>query len=290
MNGDAIPQAQAYYTAGNFRQCREVAVQGLAQRPDDVQLLRLAGRAALELDLDEAVTYLTKVTELAPDDADDWHSLGTALVNEGRTSEAAEAFRRAVDRDADNTGALVDLGHALYILGQEDEATALLSQAAEREPGNLATLRGLTEIYLETGKLPLALVTARKIVRWQPDDVLATLDIADLSLALGNLDDAVEAYSRLRELDTEPHHEVYAYHGTIQAEMQREQWRRALDLAVDATRVARDDLTTQLLAYIIVEVFGASEHPPTVTRAELDAALVAEHAEHRRLHSHALMP
>jgi hypothetical protein len=115
------------------------------------------------------------------------------------------------------------------------------------------------------------------------------LDIAELSMTLGNLDDAVDAYGRLRQLDTEPLHEVYAYHGTIQAEMQREEWRRALNLTVDATRVARDDLTTQLLAFIIVQVFGASGHP-TLTRAELDAALIAKHAEHRRLHSQALVP
>ncbi|HZO28593.1 MAG TPA: tetratricopeptide repeat protein [Chloroflexota bacterium] len=175
------------------------------------------------------------------------------------------------------------------MLGQESEAISLLVRAAEREPGNIATLRGLVEMYLETDRLPLALVTARKIVHWQPDDVLATVDIADLSLTLGNLNDAVDAYNRLRQIDTEPLHEVYAYHGTIQTEMQREQWRRALDLAVDATRVARDDLTTQLLAFIIVKVFGSSGHP-TLTRAELDAALIAEHAEHRRLHSQALVP
>jgi len=289
MNGDAVPQAQAYYTAGNFRQCRQVALQGLTERPDDVHLLRLAGSAALELDLDDAVTYLQRVADLAPEDADAWRGLGTALANEGRTQDAAAAFQRAVDLDPDDHAALVDLGHALYILGQESEAISLLVRAAEREPGNIATLRGLVEMYLETDRLPLALVTARKIVHWQPDDVLATVDIADLSLTLGNLNDAVDAYNRLRQIDTEPLHEVYAYHGTIQTEMQREQWRRALDLAVDATRVARDDLTTQLLAFIIVKVFGSSGHP-TLTRAELDAALIAEHAEHRRLHSQALVP
>jgi tetratricopeptide (TPR) repeat protein len=289
MNGDAAPQAQAYYTAGNFRQCHQVALQGLMERPDDVSLLRLAGGAALELDLDDAVTYLQRAAQLSPDDADAWRSLGIALANEGRTQEAVAAFQRAVDLNPDSHDALSDLGHALYIIGQEQEAIALLVRAAEREPGNISTLRGLTEMYLETDRLPLALVTARKIVHWQPDDVLATLDIADLSLTLGNLDDAVDAYRRLRQIDTEPLHEVYACHGTIQAEMQREQWRRALDLAVDATRVARDDLTTQLLAFIIVQVFGASGHP-TLTRAELDAALIAEHAEHRGLHSQALVP
>ena len=40
-------------------------------------------------------------------------------------------------------------------------------------------------------------------------------------------------------IDDDPEHEVYAYHGMIQAEMTRDRWRRALDLAIDATRVDR---------------------------------------------------
>jgi tetratricopeptide (TPR) repeat protein len=288
MSGDALLQAQAYYNAGNARRAWEVGLRGLAERPDDVGLLRLVGACSLDLDLDDAADYLRRAVELAPDDADAWHDLGVALVHEGETAEAAEAFRRVVTLRPDDATALVDLGHTLYALGRRDDAIDCLSRAAELERGNLSTLRSLVEMYREAGRAEAALAAAGQILARQPEDVRALVESADLNLALGNLDEAVSAYRRLRSVDNELHHAVYAYHGLIEAEMKREQWRRALDLAVDATRVDRDDLTTQLLAFVVARVFGESDRP-VPSRAGLDAALAAERAEHRRLHARALV-
>jgi tetratricopeptide (TPR) repeat protein len=141
-------------------------------------------------------------------------------------------------------------------------------------------------MYRRADRLQEALETATRIVELKPDDVLATMDVGDLNLALGNFDAAVAAYSRLRTID-ESEHEVYAYHGMIQAEMLRDRWRRVLDLSIDATRVDRFGLTTDLLAFAVSQVFGASDRPAP-TRAEIDASLAAELAEHRRLHTEEL--
>ena len=66
---------------------------------------------------------------------------------------------------------------------------------------------------------------------------------------MGRLDEASAAFQRLRSVDDDPSHEVYAFHGLIEVELRREDWRRALDLAVDATRVDRAGRTTDILAY-----------------------------------------
>lgn len=293
MTDDSFQQAQAYYTAGNFERCRELVLQGLSARPDDVELLKLAGKCSLELDLSDAAAYLQRVVNRSPDDVDAWHDLGNALVDEGQLPEAVQALREAARLRPTDAGVLIDLGHIQYVLGETDEAISSLSQAAQREPGNLAILRSLVDMYRRAGRAPEALDVAKHMVDLQPEDVLATMDLADLNLELGKYDDAVRAYHQLREIDrgiTEQDpvdHEVYAYHGMIQVEMQRERWRRALDLAVDATRVDRYGLTTDLLAFAVAQVFGSSDRP-VPTRAEIDAALAAEQAEHRRLHTEAL--
>jgi cytochrome c-type biogenesis protein CcmH/NrfG len=281
-------QAQAYFDAGDFPRCRELALRSLATQPDDVRFLRLAGRCSLELELDDATDYLRQVVKLAPDDSTAWQDLGTALVDEGNMPEAAEAFRQVIRLRPDDVTALVNLGHTVHAMGQTDEAISYLSQATQREPGNLTALRGLGEMNRQAGRLPAALDSAMQIVRGQPDDVLATLDIADLNLALGNWDEAVAAFSRLRSIDAESGHEVYAYHGLIEVELQRQRWRRALDLAIDTTRVDRYDLTTQLLAFIVAQVFGESDRPAP-TRAEVDTALAEQRAQHRRFHTEALV-
>lgn len=284
---DPFQEAQAYFTAGNFRRCREVALHGLEEHPDDVNLLKLAAKSSLQLNLDDAATTFQKVVNLAPDDVEAWHELGDALVEQGELTQAAGAFREALRLRPGYVTALVDLGHTVYALGTKEEAIEHLSEAAHREPGNLTTLRSLVDMYRRTDRLEEALATAQQIVDLQPDDVLATMDVAELSLALNRLDDAVAAYGRLRHIDTEEEHEVYAYHGMIQVEMQRDRWRRVLDLAIDATRVDRYGVTTELLAFAVAQVFGSSERP-TPSRAEIDASLAAEQAEHRRLHTEAI--
>ena len=123
--------------------------------------------------------------------------------------------------------------------GRTDDAIAQFTQAVERDPGNVAARRALLDAYRLAGRNDDALKAAENLLQLQPDDVLTTIDAADLNLALGRSDAAVMEYQRLTAVDDEPEHEVYAYHGMIQAEIQRDQWRRALDLAIEATRVDR---------------------------------------------------
>lgn len=222
--------------------------------------------------------------------ADDVHALrelGDALVQEGKLPEAASALRQVLARQPDDVDARADLGHVLYSLGRTEEAIGLLSQTALRDPRNVSVLRSLVEMYRHSGELERALATAREIVHLEPDDVLATLEIAALSRSLGRLEDAAEAYARLRAVDPQPEHEVYALHGLIWVQMDRGEWRRALDHAIDATRIDRYALTTDLLAFIAARLFGSSERP-VPAHADIEAALGAEQAEHRRLHAEAL--
>ena len=283
LEGDVVEQAELSYRAGEFRQSREQALRGLETQPDSVQLLRLAGRSSVELDLDDGLTFLRKAVELAPNDAEAWRDLALALIGAGDTTEAAEALREVVRRRPSEIAARIDLAHLVYALGQSDEAIRLLLQVLEVETGNVAALRALVEMYRDGNDLPAALGAAEGITRQQPDDVVAKLDVAQLNLALGNFTVAAAEYAQLRTLDTEPQHLAYAYHGLIHVELQRSNWRRALDHAIDATRVDRDELTTQLLAFTAARLFGDS-HRETLTQAEVEAVLTAEHLEHRRQH------
>ena len=79
-------------------------------------------------------------------------------------------------------------------------------------------------MYRSTGKLEQALATARRVEEGHPDDVTAAVDVAELCLELGELDEAATAFGRLLELDDEPEHDVYAYHGMIEVEIFSQQW------------------------------------------------------------------
>jgi tetratricopeptide (TPR) repeat protein len=210
-------------------------------------------------------------------------------LDEGRLDEAADAFREALRLRGNDTGTLVDLGHTAYALGRSDEAIEHLRQAIRHDPNNLAAFRALVQVYRREGKLGQALEAAEEAARLDVEGIIARLDIAELALDLNRHDEAVAAFTRLRSVDDEPEHEVYLFHGMIEAELRRERWRRALDLAVDATRVDRLGRTTDVLNYIVAQVFGPDPERPTPSGDEVTSALAASRLEHRRLHEDALV-
>ena len=282
-----LEEARASYDAGDFQGARDRAVTGLAERPEDPALLSIAGLSGLELDDPDAIDYLQKATSVAPDDADAWRELGGALTLSGRLQEAGAAFRRATELRPSDTRVLVDLGHVVLGTGQVEEALPYFEQARVHEPGNTEALPALVEVYRRAGRLDDGLVAAKELSDARPDDVVAALDVADLALDLDRLDDAEAAFRRARGADDDPEHEVYLLHALIEIEIRRERWRSALDLAVDATRVDRLGRTTDVLAFVVAQVFGEPDRPAP-PREDVESALAASRAEHRRLHLEAL--
>ena len=243
-------EAQRAYEAGDVDRSRELAIRGLEQQPDDTGLLDLAGRSSLELGLGDAVDHFRRLVAVAPDD----------------------------------TAGLLNLAHALYAVGEADEAARLLARVAELDPENLDALRHLVDMHRRAGRDDAALDCARRAAARDPDDVLAALDVAELSLAGGAYDEARAAFDRVRTIDADEEHRPFAYHGMIEVEIRREQWRPALDVAIEATQEDRNPLTTALLAYIANQLFGGSGDRPAPTADEIDGALESERDAHRRLH------
>src|SRR3712207_6630814 len=93
--GRTLERARQHFDAMDYGQAHELALAGLEHAPDDVELLRVAGRAGVEIAAPGATEQLRRVTELRPDDAASWQQLGDALAADGRTEEAAAAFAKA---------------------------------------------------------------------------------------------------------------------------------------------------------------------------------------------------
>ena len=284
MNTVSREQALALYNDGDLEGALAQALELLKATPGNAALLHLAGKAAVELGRDDAVIQLEQAVAADPDNVDVLRDLADALLAEGRVEEAVLAVKRVVELQPGDAAALVDLAHAVHASGHIEAAIAYLEQTLEHDVGNIPALRGLVGMYRETGRLEEALAAGRKVISYRPEDVMTAIDVAELALALDRMGDAVEAFRWVRDVDDEPDHEVYAVHGMIEAEMRRERWRVALDLAVDATRVDRFGRTTDVLAYIVTQVFGAADRPAP-SRRDVDDALLASREEHRRLHA-----
>ena len=278
----------AFYRAGNFRRCVECADQALAANPDDAPCLVLRGMALIELDRpDEAAGVLRRAVGLMPDSENGWRHLGIALMTVGDLGGAAEAFRAVLCLRPEGLPVMIDLANILFMLGQVDEGVGLLERASRLNRGDLSILRNLAGMYISAGRPGPALETLRQILELQPEDVLACCDAAWLHLGLGRHEEAAAMFRTLRRVDTEPEreHELYALHGLAMTEIHRGNWRGALDLAIEATRLDRYEQTTMMLQFLNGKLFGTAG--VTVTQADLDARFEAEHAEHRRWHAEA---
>jgi tetratricopeptide (TPR) repeat protein len=277
-------QATERFASGDFEGAYALATELLQARPQDPELLRLAGRAGVELGRDDAVAQLEQAAAADPENPEVLRELGDALLSDGRLDEAKNAFEQAVEKRPDDVDALVDLAHVEHVSGDGAQAIQHLERVLELDFNNLGALRGLVGMYREAGRLDDALQSGRKVISYRPSDIETAIGVAEIALELDRLEEASEAFRWLRDVDDEPDHEVYAVHGMIESEVRRERWRVALDLAIDATRVDRFGRTTDILAYIVTQVFGAGDRPAP-DRREVDDALVASREEHRRLHT-----
>jgi Flp pilus assembly protein TadD len=282
---NALEQARSHFEAGRFGEARNAALECLRDTPEDVELLRVAGRAGVEVGAADSVEQLRKVAELQPDSAEAWHELGDALLADGRDDEAAEAFRKAVELDPEDELALTHLGHTEFAAGKGEGALTHLEQAAERGGSMSTAAISLVEMYKALGQHEEALTAARKILEAEPDDVAAMLDVAELSLVVGHLDEAVQAFERIRDMEDLPDHEVYALHGMILAELRRDAPDRALELAKEAGRVDEHGRTAGVLAHLEPSEAGEEDAGPPPSREEVESALQDSLREHRRLHA-----
>jgi tetratricopeptide (TPR) repeat protein len=233
---------------------------------------------------EDAVEALQRATSVAPDSADAWRHLGIALLTAGERTEALQAFQKALVLRPGDVPVLIDVGNLLFMLQRPQEALDTLEQARRLVPGDLTILRNLAEMYASLNRHEEALAKTQEILELRPDDVLAGCDAAWLCLHLDRLDEAAAVFRTLRRIDPAQEHEVYAIHGLVMTEIRRRDWRRAMDLVIEAVRLDRYDLTTSFLIYISSKLLGTSA-VAEIPLKELVARFDAEQSEHRRLHA-----
>jgi Flp pilus assembly protein TadD len=279
---DARRQARYRFDAAEYQESLEAARAGLDAAPDDVELLVLAGRAGVECDDEGAVEHLRRASELAPGEAHVWHHYGEALAADGRTDEADAAFRRTVELDPSDQVALSNLGHTALATGHSEEGLGFLERAADIAHAGSTAMISLVDMYRSFGQFEAALAQARTLAESLPDDPLATLDVAELSLHVGQFDEAMSAFSRLRDLDDIPGHEVYPLHGMIQVEIKRDDFTRARELAAQATTIEPHGLGSDLTAFLEAQTGGTTDGEAP-TAAEVQAALVESLTSYRKM-------
>jgi tetratricopeptide (TPR) repeat protein len=264
-------RAQEHLARGEFRASHAAALEGLSANPDDLDALRLAGRAGVEIGADDAVAQLQRAAELAPDQVESWRDLGDALAADGRTAEAEQAWKKLAELRPDDSIVLTSLGHAALAAGQTDEAAERLRAAADADARNLSASLSLVDVYRGMGQNDQALDLARRVWETDPEAVVSGLDVAELSVLTGALDAAAEVYERLLELDGDEH-EAFIRYAQLEIALKQERWALASGLASAAARLEQSSRAQRVLAYVADRALTFDR---SATSPDLGAALLA---------------
>jgi predicted membrane-bound spermidine synthase/Flp pilus assembly protein TadD len=138
---------------------------------------------------------------ILPDNDAVYNVIGVARLRENRYTEAAAAFREALDRRADSSDANRNLGTALAAMGRPSEAITYLRRAVALAPDNGGAQYELGNLLLARQELPEAAASLQAATRALPD-FAAAHDSYGIALArLGDWTRAIEQFQIAVGLD-----------------------------------------------------------------------------------------
>lgn len=134
---------------------------------------------------------------------DDYHYyLGSILLESRRFDEAEKSFRAALAANPGNDRAMNALGYSLADRGQRlDEARALVSRALELNPGAGHIIDSLGWVSFRQGRSREAIDLVRRARRTLGDDPEILYHLAEIHMALGEVETARDFYRKALAAD-----------------------------------------------------------------------------------------
>jgi non-specific serine/threonine protein kinase len=160
-------------------------------------------RQATRDSIDRAIMLFIRATDLDPDYAAAWASLGGAFQLKGMfigmpgyAERAATALRRAITLQPTMASAHSWLGLSLLLLGQVDDALVSLREAVRLDPDNASTHQALARaLWMGKGQVDEAIAQLRSGIALNPEAGYSYLQLSFLESLTGDLD-AAEASAR----------------------------------------------------------------------------------------------
>jgi tetratricopeptide (TPR) repeat protein len=142
-----------------------------------------------------------RMIRLAPDAATPYFGMGFCHEMRGRSAEAIDAYRRAIERDPAHPHALNNLALLLSEAGQHEESLRLYRTALERSPEapDLRTNYALTLAH--AGRPEEAMEECRRVLESHPRNAAAYINLGLAQSMSNRLDEAVNSFRSATRLE-----------------------------------------------------------------------------------------
>ena len=254
----------------------------LVNSTNDARCAALQGRiAAVTGNFTEAENHFRTAMRLSPREGRFARQFVEVLQTAGRLNEAVALLEDLTRKDPSEADLLVDLGYARLANGDRTGARKALERVAALQPNNKAILYSLAQMYRAIGRpAQAAEILSKRFGDEASPRVLN--ELAGLLLQLERYAQAELTFRALGQRDSTA--ELMVEHGIIWSRIKRSDWRGALDVALNATRLDRHGVTTQFLTYAKDRLFRRPPNAPE-REAELLRHLRDEMQEYAERHA-----
>ena len=196
-------------------------------------LMKRASSLAEQGMYDEAVANIKEAMAISPQNPRCSVQLANIYRAQNRIGLALDAMRKAVELDPRNSTVQEQLLQTLVELGRYDEAITIGRKLLKRSPKNLYARDVLSIAYWQQGRLEKAIQITNELIRLAPTDSLHHFKKAVLLQQMGEIAQAMTAFTRA--LDMDPDGEMAEDAREAIAALDGYQLRQILTIAVEDT-------------------------------------------------------
>lgn len=150
---------------------------------------------------DEALNHLRTAVNLLPDSPRVNFNFGYILQKQGKTAEAIRYFRQAAELNPKYFLAHYHLATALMVIGKTDEAISHYQLALDLSPDNKDVLNDLANVMVGQGRSVEALSYYSKALGLEPNDPAIHNNLGVALIRMGRFEKAVDHFRKALQLN-----------------------------------------------------------------------------------------
>jgi tetratricopeptide (TPR) repeat protein len=194
--------AQRYADLGWYNEAIEVYRGLITQHQDNFSLLLDYGNTCFKKqDHEEARSVFKKLTVINPCRIEGWNNLGIVQLALKDNNAAILSFKKVLELEPDNAGALLNLGNCYDREGKAQEASALFLKAATVRPYFADAWFNLGNAYLGAGDAKKAVDAYKRAIRLQREFPSALKNLGVAYEQTGGFDEALDCYTKALQLN-----------------------------------------------------------------------------------------
>ncbi len=198
-----LAQTQVALVTGNNDAALHAADETLRIAPNSIQARVMKAAALQRLQrFDEARDLLMGVLDKSPNQEETLLELGVLDLNQKKTKDAIELFRRAYAAQPNNLRGLLGESRALLVDNQPDKSVQLIEAEAQKNPANLDLARELGDAEVSAGQYDKAITTYSALLAKVPDPRLQAdvwIRIGESYLRKGDIPQSINSLEKARK-------------------------------------------------------------------------------------------